>query len=86
MSGIEKASIPDEDIPGWIEALKKGGDMTQEEIDGILSHLNTSYARALNPNWLEETIDHLDSLYFTRTKQRLTEEHRAHIREKLQTK
>lgn len=83
MAGVEKASIADEDVPGWIEALKQGGDMTQEEIDFMLSNLNKSYARALNPNWMEDEIDQIDRFYFHHTKKRLTDEDKQRLRAKL---
>ena len=40
---IEKVRIPDEDIKGWFEVLSEGGDMSTEEINFILSHLNETY-------------------------------------------
>ena len=40
---IEKVRIPDEDIKGWFEVLSEGGDMSTEEINSILSHLNETY-------------------------------------------
>mgnify|MGYP001580004433 FL=1 len=84
MKGFEKASIADEDIPGWIEALKKDGPMTQEEIDFMLANLNKAYAHALNPNWIEEEIDQVDSLFFRHTGKRLTEMDKINIQEKLE--
>jgi hypothetical protein len=40
---IKRIRIPDEDMSGWIKVLKEGGDMSLEEINLILSHLNTTY-------------------------------------------
>lgn len=38
------ASVPDEDMPGWLNTLVEGG-FSQEEIDKIMAHLNETYAR-----------------------------------------
>jgi hypothetical protein len=40
---IEKVRIPDENIKEWFEVLSEGGDMSTEEINSILSHLNETY-------------------------------------------
>jgi len=37
-----KASVPDDDMLGWIEALHTNG-FSQKEIDDIMSHLNKEY-------------------------------------------
>lgn len=41
---IEKISIPDDDVGGWIETLWKN-NFTPEEIDEILIQNNDEYAR-----------------------------------------
>ncbi|MEJ0021252.1 MAG: hypothetical protein WDN47_01580 [Candidatus Doudnabacteria bacterium] len=41
---IVGASVPDEDMHGWINSLMEGG-FSQEEIDRILVHLNQTYAK-----------------------------------------
>jgi len=35
-------SVPDDDVPGWIQTLHEGGFSTKE-IDSILGHLNKEY-------------------------------------------
>jgi len=44
---IEKVRIPDEDIKGWFEILSEGGDISTEEINSILSHLNETYGNQM---------------------------------------
>lgn len=41
---IEKISIPDSDMPGWIEAIHNSG-LSQEELDAFFSRLNFTYAK-----------------------------------------
>lgn len=41
---ITKIRIPDSDVSGWINSLREGGDLGQEQIDGILARLNETYA------------------------------------------
>ncbi|MDP2934642.1 MAG: hypothetical protein Q8N59_02685 [bacterium] len=55
--GIEivKARIPDEDLPGWIGTLKDGG-FTQEEIDLVISGLNTTYLKERKPEMVEREL------------------------------
>ena len=48
------ASIPDEDMPGWIGTLMEGGH-SQAEIDQILAHLNETYARQKG---IKKTVGH----------------------------
>ena len=38
----EKITIPDDDMPGWMQTLREGG-FSDAEIDSILSHLNSTY-------------------------------------------
>ena len=50
---IKGLSIPDADMPGWIQSLVEGGFSTGE-IDAILSHLNQAYFEAKGQGLVEE--------------------------------
>ncbi len=43
---VIRISIPDDEVVGWMQTLREGG-FNDEEIDKILSHLNSEYARAI---------------------------------------
>lgn len=57
-------SIPDDDMPGWIQQLHEMG-LDQSEIDRILNHLNETYAKqkgakrtlGKKDNFIRQTIE-----------------------------
>jgi len=54
-SSVEGMQVPDSDMQGWIETLHEGG-FTPEEIDGILIHLNETYAEEKLKNLIDAEI------------------------------
>ena len=55
---IEKAIIPDEDVSGWMQALREGG-FSDEEIDSMLEGLNQKYAEQKLPEKIRESWDRI---------------------------
>jgi len=45
---VRGIGIPNEDVIGWLDALREGG-LSESEIDKILSHLNQEYAERKAP-------------------------------------
>jgi hypothetical protein len=43
--GEQRARIPNDDVPGWLKALREGG-LSDAEIDRVLGGLNEEYERA----------------------------------------
>lgn len=72
-------SIPDDDMPGWIEALREGG-FDQPEIDDILSYLNATYfefkGAGLVDKELQSTVDYIQRTY----KRPVTPEQKEYLR------
>lgn len=66
-SSIDKMSIPDDDVQGWIGTLKQGG-FSNEEIDGIMNHLNETYFLNSKKTEIEKEL--------TKTVQYIQENHR----------
>ena len=56
---IEKITIPDDDMVGWIKVLHEGG-FSDEEIDSILSHLNSTYAGLKKEEFINEELNKMD--------------------------
>ena len=77
-----RASIPDDDMPGWMETLRTGG-FSEKEIDDILAHLNKTYAKAkgldLVDNELKKIEDYIQQTYG----RKITPEQREHLRKSI---
>jgi len=58
---IQKINIPDKDIMEWFKVLSEGGDMSTEEINSILSHLNETYGNqmALTDKKIRELLQNI---------------------------
>ncbi|MFA6422784.1 MAG: hypothetical protein WCV92_05315 [Candidatus Buchananbacteria bacterium] len=58
---IEKATIPDSDMSGWINELRNS-ELTEEQIDMMLSRLNKKYMeiKLLEPAVKEATLEIID--------------------------
>ena len=65
---IERIRVPDDDVPGWLKTLQDGG-FTEEEIQGIMSHLNKAYAEsseqtlAMIEAEVREIVDYIRTKY-----------------------
>lgn len=55
---VQKMSIPDDDMVGWIETLH-GGGFDEGEIEDILSHLNKTYREMTGNKIVEKELDDL---------------------------
>ncbi|MDD4995875.1 MAG: hypothetical protein PHW15_00145 [Patescibacteria group bacterium] len=80
-----EASIPDEDVFGWIESLKRGG-MSEEEIDLILERLNYYYRKAKNHLSVEEELEIINKEHFAKHGRPLDSEQKEYFRKGLKTK
>lgn len=76
---IEKISIPDDDMVGWIETLRSG-NYSEKEIDGILSKLNRTYRDKAHPDWIEKVLADVESLLESDYGKVLTEEQKESFR------
>ena len=77
---IEKISIPDDDMVGWIETLRSG-NYSEKEIDGILSKLNRPYRDKAHPDWIEKVLADVESLLESDYGKVLTEEQKESFRD-----
>jgi hypothetical protein len=68
---IIKAQIPDEDMPGWMETLNKGG-YTSKQLDSILSQMNDTYRKTKNINFVENELKRLQQYFREKYKRNLT--------------
>lgn len=82
---IEKVRIPDEDVPGWIETLQKGG-FNNDEIDLIVGNLNVEYKKARNPNYVEEELERVKEDLFKKMGRSLTQEEIEHLRKGIESR
>ena len=76
---IEKVTIPDSDMPGWIEVMRNS-DLNQEEIDWFLARLNSTYAKAKGIPDIEGELTEIEKYYEKEYGRRLTEEQRQYFR------
>ena len=82
---IEKVRIPDEDMPGWIETLRKGG-FSDEEMDLILENLNPTYKKMKNPDFVEKELESLKDCLFKRLGRSLTKEEIDHLKKGIESR
>ncbi len=52
---IIKASIPDEDVLGWMKVLREGG-FTEQELDDFFSRMNDTYRKVKNVSFVENEL------------------------------
>lgn len=76
---IEKVTIPDSDMPGWIEIMQNSG-LSQEEIDSFLARLNSTYAKAKGIPDIEGELAKMEEYLEKEHGRRLTEEQRDYFR------
>lgn len=82
---IEKISIPDEHMLDWMQTLRKGG-FTNEEIDSIFSHLNTTYAGIKKKEYVDREIQNMKDEVKKRSGRELTLEEINKIREGIESR
>ena len=81
-SEIYKASIPDDDMTGWIESLRLGG-FSEQEVDDILANLNKTYARAKGVGLIEAELEKLENYLQQKHGRKITPEQREHLRQSI---
>lgn len=85
MSKIEKITIPDEDVPNWLKALKEGG-LSEEEIDSFLERKNKGYFEAKHPNYIEDELNKIKEEYFRKYHKVLTKEEEEYFRKGIESR
>ena len=88
MKGIEhvtKISIPDDNIPEWMNVLREGG-INEEEMDAILMHLNKTYSNLKAPFIIEREIEKIKEELVKEYKYYLNDEQEQLIRKGLEEK
>lgn len=85
METIEKLSIPDEDMPGWIRTLHEGG-FSQNEIDYILTGLNKTYSDMKKPEMIKMLIENVKRRVLIKTGRLLTPEQTQYLMKAIEEK
>jgi len=88
MKGIEqiaKISVPDDNIPEWMNVLRDGG-MNEDEMDAILIHLNETYRNLKAPFIIEREIEKIKEALVKEYKYHLNNEQEQEIRKGLEEK
>lgn len=75
---ITKITIPDEDMPGWIEVLRQTG-FTDAEMDEIFGRLNKEYRKVKGKKRAEILVEELDKYMFAKRGTGLSESERKHL-------
>ena len=82
----DKAQIPNNDMPGWIQTLREGG-FTDEEIDRMLIRLNKEYAKQKGADVVEEELKIVEKEFVAKSGRYLNEDEKEYfkkgIRERL---
>ncbi|TAN57988.1 hypothetical protein EPN15_02390 [Patescibacteria group bacterium] len=82
----DKAHIPDNDMPGWIQALREGG-LTDEEIDKMFIRLNKEYAKQKGADVVEQELKNIEDEFIAKSGRYLNEDEKEYfkkgIRERL---
>ena len=78
--GEYKIRIPDEDIRGWMDALREGG-FDFNEIDKILINLSNSFAELKLKERIEKELARGEEQYFQKTGQKLEERDKEGLRQ-----
>ena len=82
---IAKISVPDENIPEWMNVLREGG-MNEDEMDRILIHLNKTYGKLKAPFVIEREIEKIKEELVKEYKYHLNDEQEQLIRKGLEDK
>jgi hypothetical protein len=56
-----KLSIPDDDLPNWMQVLREGG-MTDDEINSIFCKTNKTWLEARLPELIEKELKKINDL------------------------
>ncbi len=79
---IEKITLPDSDMPGWIEVFRNS-DMKPEEIDFVLSQLNQTYAEKKGIVNVDAELKKIESRLLKEHGRMLTDEQREYMKQSI---
>ena len=82
---IIKANVPDDDMPGWINALKEEG-FSDEEIDYLFSYLNKTYRQIKGPEVVERELKTIENYIWEKYGRKLNPEQRRCLREGIESR
>ncbi len=82
---IEKISIPNDDVPGWMQTLREGG-FTDEEIDTMLVHLNPTYAGEKQKVAIEQELTKMNNEITLRRGYPLSDEEKANLKKGIESR
>ena len=76
---IEKISIPDDAMMGWMETMKDSG-LSQDELDSFFTQLNATYAKEKGIIDVEAELKKIESYILKEHGRQLTKEEREYMR------
>lgn len=79
---IERAEIPDKDVPGWMQTLREGG-FSDEEIDSMLSRRNVEYAKGAGIDVVDKELERIEKDLLKTHGRKLTKEQREYMRKSI---
>ena len=75
----DRAQIPNDDMPGWIQVLREGG-FTDGEIDRMLIHLNKEYAKQKGADVVEQELKKVEDEFTAKSGRYLNEDEKEYFR------
>lgn len=81
----ERISVPDHDVPGWIQILREGG-FTDQEIDSMLSNLNVTYREIKEGELVNKELGKMDEEIRNRRGTGLTEDEKELLRKGIESR
>lgn len=83
---IKRITIPDRDMQNWIKALRES-DLTEEQMDRMLAHLNRTYAGAKGiEEVVEKELEKLKEYLRKEHGKKLTEEQEEYLRKSIESR
>lgn len=82
---IEKISVSDRDMPGWIKLLHES-NISNEEIERILSHLDETYAGKSREHAIDKELRKMEAEIVKRRGIGLTPAEKDALREGIETR
>lgn len=82
---IEKVSIPDEDMRGWMETLREGG-FSEEEMSAMMVYLNQTYRNIQGPSMVEGEIQKIKDALVQERKYYMNQDQEKELRDFLYKK
>lgn len=82
---IVGASIPDDDVIGWIQTLREGG-LSDAEIDSFLSNLNLTYRGLKKEEFINNQLNRMDGGIFKRRGIGLNDDEKVRLRKGIESR